>query len=116
MTAIQDIHRAETIAYVLGLVRGLHESETARVAIYASQPYAIALETIARDRAFRVEQLVRAIEAGLYDQLDAESDAEGNGCSCGCAWDGAIRDCFCGQNCKCDTLGECPACDTKSEA
>lgn len=71
MKGIQEIHRAETISYVLGQLRQAHKSETARVAIYTNQPYAAALESIARDRAFRLEQLIRAIEAGLYDQLDA---------------------------------------------
>lgn len=73
MSGFQDIHRAETIAYVLGKVRDLHADETARVTIYSRQPHAIALEHIARDRAGRLEQLVRAIEAGLFDQLDADS-------------------------------------------
>lgn len=71
MTTIGDIHRDETIAYVLQLVRGLHEDENARTTIYSRQPHAVALEHIARERAGRLEQLVRAIEAGLFDQLDA---------------------------------------------
>lgn len=73
MSPFQDIHRAETIAYVLGLVRELHRSETTRVAVYSQQSYAVALEHIARERAGRLEQLVCAIEAGLYDSLDAEA-------------------------------------------
>ena len=76
MPEIVNIHRAETIDYVLGLVRSLHTSETARVAIYASQPHAVALEHIARDRAGRLEQLVTAIEAGLFDRLDEEAATE----------------------------------------
>jgi hypothetical protein len=72
VSAFEDIHRAETIRYVLGLIRGLHKTHQAQVDIYARQPYAAALELIARDRAHRVGQLVAAIEAGLYDQLDAD--------------------------------------------
>jgi hypothetical protein len=71
MAGIQDIHRAETIAYVLGAVRELHKGQLAWVDIYARQPHAAALELIARDRAHRAGQLVAAIEAGLYDRLDA---------------------------------------------
>lgn len=39
---------------------------------------------------------------------DADEKAD-PGCSCGCADDGAIRDCFCGQDCQC--LPDCQICD-----
>lgn len=73
MNEIANIHRNETIGYVLNLVRGLHRTEADRAAFYARQPHAISLENIARDRSGRLEQLVHAIEAGLFDQLDTEA-------------------------------------------
>lgn len=74
MNEIANIHRNETIGYVLSLVRGLHRTEADRVAFYATQPHAISLENIARDRSGRLEQLVQAIENGLFDQLDATAE------------------------------------------
>lgn len=76
MNEIANIHRNETIDYVLNLVRGLHRTEADRAAFYATQPHAISLENIARDRSGCLLQLVNAIEAGLFDQLDTDAATE----------------------------------------
>lgn len=35
-------------------------------------------------------------------------------CLCGC--DDSATECFCGQNCECNALDDCPICDGNSEA
>lgn len=76
MGTIRSIHSAETTNYVRDLVQELHRSEEARVLIYSRQPYAVALKTIATERAAALELLRDAIDEGLLDELAARKSGK----------------------------------------
>lgn len=51
-----------------------------------------------------------AVLAEHLEQIGRDTER----CVCGC--DNSATECFCGQNCECNALDDCPICDGNSEA
>lgn len=97
--AAAQVHATLALAAAVGTFGGDEERSREDVAAW---------ERVAGE--FTRQNRIRAnYEARKQAEEQAAREAEDSGCSCGCADDGAIQNCFCGQDCHCTP--DCRICD-----